>query len=358
VGLRLRDVSTPDIQRVLNEIHRQGKLNHDSIRALRYLLKMIFDHAIRMGLLTSNPVASSKVPKRSEEEVQEDTYAYSLEEVQQMLGVLPEPARPAVATAAFTGVRRGELAGLLWEKFDSAKGSLQITQSIWEGHVTRPKTKKSKASIPIIRPLVRMLEAHRARTARLKVEIAERAAKRAAALLDEAAQSTAAPLAPEKRARLEQIVSDAKKLLAGPPPLPTSGPIFASTQGTALNMNNLLNRQISPALNVCKTCGKLEDEHGKETHPYKRDSSRPAWQGWHAFRRGLGTNLKRLGVDLKTIQEILRHAHIATTADIYVKEVSEQAIEAMGRLERHVEAELKKPPKTDSEISYSAVSLQ
>jgi site-specific recombinase XerD len=47
---------------------------------------------------------------------------------------------------------------------------------------------------------------------------------------------------------------------------------------------------------------------------------------------------KRLGVDLKTIQEILRHAHLATTADIYVKEVSEQAVEAMQRLEKHVEA--------------------
>jgi integrase len=76
------------------------------------------------------------------------------------------------------------------------------------------------------------------------------------------------------------------------------------------------------------------------------------------YRRGPGTNLKRLGVDLKTIQEILRHAHIATTADIYVKEVSEQAVEAMQRLEKHVEAELKKGPKSESGSAYSAVNLQ
>src|SRR5437773_1638049 len=75
--LRLRDTTTPDIQHVLESIHKQGNLNHDSIRALRYLLKIIFDHAIRMGLLTSNPVSSSKVPKRSEDEEIEDTYAYS-----------------------------------------------------------------------------------------------------------------------------------------------------------------------------------------------------------------------------------------------------------------------------------------
>lgn len=325
--LRLRDTTTPDIQRILESIHKQNTLNHDSIRALRYLLKMIFDHAIRIGLLNTNPVSSSKVPKRSEDEETEDTYAYSLEEVQKMLNVLPEPARTAIATCAFTGVRRGELAGLLWENFDPKKGSLKITQSVWEGHVTRPKTKKSRASVPIIRPPIRMLEAHRVRTAQLAVESAQKEATRARKSLEVAGDT----LAPEKRASLNQLIVLAEKLAACPP-VPTSGPIFSSRRGTALNMNNLLNRQILPAL----TKAKLE------------------WHGFHSYRRGLGTNLKRLGVDLKTIQEILRHAHIATTADIYVKEVSEQAAEAMLRLEKHVEAEL----KMSSGPAYSAVNLQ
>ena len=50
----------------------------------------------------------------------------------------------------------------------------------------------------------------------------------------------------------------------------------------------------------------------------------------------------------------MRHAHLATTADIYVKEVSEQAVEAMERLEKHVEGELKKHVGP----TYSAVNLQ
>lgn len=48
--LRLRDTTTPDVQQILASIHKLGTLDHDSIRALRYLMKMIFDHAIRMGL--------------------------------------------------------------------------------------------------------------------------------------------------------------------------------------------------------------------------------------------------------------------------------------------------------------------
>ena len=50
-----------------------------------------------------------------------------------------------------------------------------------------------------------------------------------------------------------------------------------------------------------------------------------AWHGWHAFRRGLATNLHRLGVSDKVIQQILRHANVSTTMNIYVKTVSADA---------------------------------
>lgn len=118
---------------------------------------------------------------------------------------------------------------------------------------------------------------------------------------------------------------------------PFAGPIFASATGTPLNMNNLLHRGILPILNRCGTCGKPQGSaHGG--HDYGRDGSLPEWHGFHAFRRGLGTNLKGLGVDLKTIQEILRHAHISTTADIYVKEVSADSVRAMLKFERKLNA--------------------
>jgi integrase len=34
--------------------------------------------------------------------------------------------------------------------------------------------------------------------------------------------------------------------------------------------------------------------------------------GWHAFRRGLATNLHQLGVSDKIIQRILRHANVGS----------------------------------------------
>ena len=53
------------------------------------------------------------------------------------------------------------------------------------------------------------------------------------------------------------------------------------------------------------------------------------WYGSHAFRRGLATNLHRLGVSDKVIQQILRHANVTTTIKIYVKMVTRDAEDAM-----------------------------
>jgi integrase len=58
------------------------------------------------------------------------------------------------------------------------------------------------------------------------------------------------------------------------------------------------------------------------------------WKGWHAFRRGLGTNLNALGADPKTIQAILRHSQLSTTMNIYVQPVAKESHAAMKKLQR------------------------
>ena len=66
---------------------------------------------------------------------------------------------------------------------------------------------------------------------------------------------------------------------------------------------------------------------------HERDASRPEWHGWHAARRGLGTNLYRLGVPEKTIQAILRHANVSTTNTYYIKSAADDTRAAMAKLE-------------------------
>ena len=60
------------------------------------------------------------------------------------------------------------------------------------------------------------------------------------------------------------------------------------------------------------------------------------WHGWHAARRGLGSNLYRLGVPDMVIQRILRHANVSTTATYYIKTAAVDVRSAMTKLENTI----------------------
>jgi integrase len=72
----------------------------------------------------------------------------------------------------------------------------------------------------------------------------------------------------------------------------------------------------------------------------------PEWYGWHAFRRGLATNLHRLGADDLTIQPILRHSNVAVTQKCYIKTASEQTQAAMQKFETALNDTLVTPKHT------------
>jgi integrase len=84
-------------------------------------------------------------------------------------------------------------------------------------------------------------------------------------------------------------------------------PIFQNGTGTPLHLDNLARRVLAPAFALKKI-------------------------GWHAFRRGLATNLHTLGVADKDIQAILRHSTLAPTMNIYVKSVNEAQSMALDSL--------------------------
>ena len=251
--ITLRQFRTVDGERLLSAIARDTELGRNSLKHIKSFLSGVFKQAKRLGILNGvNPTADTSIPPSKEPA---ETHAYSLDEINKMLAVLDEPERTVVMTAALTGLRKGELAGLCWDDFNGRE--LSVSRSIWNGITNPPKTARSKAPVPVVRELAEALEAHRERMGKLAV-----------------------------------------------------GPIFQAGNGKPLNLDNLARRVIQPILVVSKL----------------------QWHGWHAFRRGLATNLHALRVDDKTIQAILRHSNISLTMNVYVKSVAESGVNAMDLL--------------------------
>ncbi len=254
-ALSLRDFSTPVAQRLLDEIARQNpEMTKTTLHKLKSMLSAIFKLAIQQDYRNGpNPLRETSLPRARESG---ETIAYNLDTVLAMLRIVPEPSRTVIAVAAFAGLRRGEIEGLRWEAYDG--DTLKVTRAMWQGIEGEPKSRYSKAAVPVVSPLRGFLDQHRLR-----------------------------------RGNAE------------------TGIMFETRNGTPLSMNNLLNDQIRPAL----------------------DPAKIPWSGFHAFRRGLATNLHDLGVDDLTVQRILRHGDVSTTRRCYIKTLPEQSVAAMKKLE-------------------------
>jgi integrase len=281
--LTLREFRTVHGEQLLAKIAAQTGLGRSSLKHIKAFLSGVFKQAKRLGILDGiNPMQDTSIPRVPEPD---DTYAYSLPEVTRILAVLAEPINTIVLTAALTGLRKGEIRGLCWADFDG--NELSVKRSVWNSTVSEPKTNRSKAPIPVVRQLAESLKAHKLRMGKL-----------------------------------------------AQPNLP----IFQAGNGKPLNLDNLVRRFILPALSRCAVCRQSEAKHTKTDHAFQLDKTIPSWHGWHAFRRGLATNLHALGVDDKTIQAILRHSNVGLTMNVYVKTVSESQVSAMDVLSEKFES--------------------
>lgn len=61
------------------------------------------------------------------------------------------------------------------------------------------------------------------------------------------------------------------------------------------------------------------------------------WLRFHAFRRGVATNLHDAGVNDLTIQRVLRHSDVSVTRRSYIKRLPAQAVDAMNVFQANVE---------------------
>jgi integrase len=83
-----------------------------------------------------------------------------------LLHELSEPHRTMVEVIAATGLRIGELLAVRWRAIDLEVGTLTVRESVFEGKFQRPKTHKSRRTIPLGPHTLTSLKAHRERATR------------------------------------------------------------------------------------------------------------------------------------------------------------------------------------------------
>ncbi len=79
------------------------------------------------------------------------------------------------------------------------------------------------------------------------------------------------------------------------------------------------------------------DKVGRRVIRRALEAMRLPWYGWHAFRRGLASNLYAMGAQDKVVQRILRHSKPHVTRERYIKVFDHTVLEAVEKVQARIE---------------------
>ena len=274
-ALTLPKVTTERIEELLAEMERTGA-SPASLNKTRSILHTIFARARKAKLWAGqNPVSdveTRRVPKRAYNTLR-------AEEVTLLLAHVDDEWRNLFAAALWTGLRKGELCGLLKSDVNPAARTLLVARSY-----DRETTKGKHADIiPIAEPLLPFL----------------------ADAIERSPSDWVFP-GPDGKMRTED--SDPQKVLR-----------------TALSRAGL----VEGYDHVCRRCKAAGKAQHTERHPDSKlrncatcgmklwPRALPREMRFHDLRHTTATLLLRANVDAHRVQRILRHADIRTTLGIY-----------------------------------------
>ena len=151
----------------LFEIKKETKnLSHKTVSEYAKLISMILTMACKENILDTNPAKKATAPTVEEPDVN----YFKEPEVKQILSAaqnLPLKHKALIYVLAGSIARRGEILGLQWSDIDLDTGLCKIRNNVVyrKGYGTfmkRPKTKKSKRTFTLPKPVVDVLKAHKA----------------------------------------------------------------------------------------------------------------------------------------------------------------------------------------------------
>lgn len=247
---RLDRLKPSDVEALIVEL-RGNKLADSTVRQVYTVLRQALDVAVRDGLLAANPAAKVKRPGVARQEAR---YLPAADVARLLDAARGLRYYVAVLVMASTGLRRGEVAGLLWSDVDLDKGELTVrhTLSRVDGTLvlTEPKTDRSRRRVPLHSGVVTAL----------------------------------------KGWRTQQL----QERLAAGDQWTDSGVVFATELGTMLDPRNLLR-----TVELAAAKAGIEDV------------------GAHTMRHSAAVAWLESGVHIKAAADLLGHSSISITGDLY-----------------------------------------
>ena len=273
---RLARLSVLDLQGLYSELLAHGgkdnkPLSPTTVRSFRAAFITCLDQAVEHGYLTVNVAKKSKPPMKVEKEIGFLTQ----EQIQRLLDVVDsgafvspydsttdDPARRhnirqvsvIIRLALATGMRRGEIFGLTWDRVDFDRRTVRVDRNLQGGKLQTPKTGYSIRTISVDADTMERLRAWQERQKLFADEIGD--------------------------------------LYCNP-----AGLVFTNSWGTPMNLSSFRSRVFVPVVAV---------------------AGLPDTVTFHSLRHTHATQLLAAGVDAKTVSVRLGHSSVAFTLRTYV----------------------------------------
>lgn len=120
--IQLQKLTTRKLQAFYNDKQKEG-LSPSSIITMHKVLHQGLDYAVRVHLISHNPSSSASLPRETKRKVKPLT----LEQARYLLNVAKgHPLEVFTTLALATGMRHGELTALRWEDIDMEQGSIYV----------------------------------------------------------------------------------------------------------------------------------------------------------------------------------------------------------------------------------------
>ncbi|QCO93535.1 site-specific integrase [Reptile-associated circular DNA molecule] len=155
-GIKLRDVTTDELQVYFDEKARSGRLDGTgglSPKSLRHHKNIIYqalNEAVRHRLIPSNPCQYVRLPQRQQKEAR----YYNARELQALFYAAEgDVLCPLLRITVIYGLRRSELLGLKWDSIDFERGTVSIKHTVTKVSTLvekeKTKNKSSRRTFPL-----------------------------------------------------------------------------------------------------------------------------------------------------------------------------------------------------------------